>query len=278
MLCRIHPLSLNVMSKACLLVLLSVCWFGLVLLPRLFPWMCVFRVLSVPLAVLHQPSPSLHMPPLPNHRLKPPVSHLKRKHFPFRLPLVFSHVNPERPPPCGLSPSLPSGKWTLVVWVISILISVVWLVVIHGFRNPPPPPQSIRRLPACSRCPIMFSLLFAHGNYYLPQVISKQEPKSSASCTLGALDGVMGERIWHWHRGHGGCGLFSQQDSTGADTVLLHRYQTQVQAKQVLALLRLKALLMRPVSRRTNSVNGAQGHKPAGDLLTTRRKASLSDS
>lgn len=63
------------------------------------------------------------------------------------------------------------------------------------FQKSPPPPQSIRRLPACSRCPIMFSLLFAHGNYYLPQVISKQEPKSSASCTLGALDGVMGERI-----------------------------------------------------------------------------------
>ena len=67
-------------------------------------------------------------------------------------------------------------------------------MVIHGFRTAPPP-QSIRRLPACSSCPIMFSLLFAHGNYNLQQVISKQEPESSASCSLGALDGVMGERI-----------------------------------------------------------------------------------
>lgn len=124
MLCHIHPLSLNVPSKACLLILLYIFWFDFVLLPRPFPWTSFFRVLSVSSAGLHQPSASLHMPPLPNHRLKPLVSHLKRKHFPFCLLLVFSRVNPERPPPCGLSPSLPSGKQTLVVWVISVLISI----------------------------------------------------------------------------------------------------------------------------------------------------------
>lgn len=124
----------------------------------------------------------------------------------------------------------------------------------------------------------MFSLLFAHGNYYLPQVISKQEPKSSAYRTLGALDGVMGKRIRHQDRDHIGCGLFSWQDSAGADIILLHCYQTQVQAKEVLALLCLKALLMTLMNRWTNAVNGAEGHKPVGDLLTTRREAGLSDS
>ena len=134
MLCCTLPLSLNIMSKACLLVLLFIFWFGFVLLPRLFSWIALLCALLPPLQVFNSS--------LPNHKLETPRFSLEEATFPLpptchpwdahgllwpglqALYICFSGVIRERLPPCRLSPSLPWGKRTLVVCVISILISI----------------------------------------------------------------------------------------------------------------------------------------------------------
>lgn len=125
-------------SRPCHLTLCPkhICWsffsfFCLLFVSRPSP----FPPTSLPCALLplsaglHPLSPGLHMPPLQNHRLKTHFSPAEAAFPPFCLPVTpgMHAVSPglapllalyirllsviqKRLPPCGLSPSFPSGK------------------------------------------------------------------------------------------------------------------------------------------------------------------------
>lgn len=155
--CNVPPLSLNIMPKACLLVLrfLRLCAFCITALPSPFPPTSLPCALLPLCAGLHPFSLGLHTPPPQNHRLEtrfPPAEAV----FPlsaYLAPLGCTRcllacpASDSAHPPLECHPEEASSLWSLSIPSLGEMNTCglcyqcfnfyqcgVWLMMIHGFR------------------------------------------------------------------------------------------------------------------------------------------------